>query len=164
MAPERFDLEPALAENARVRADLLAVLARVPEDRRASVAHGTWRAHDVVAHFAGAQGGYAEALEHIARGEPPAITDYGPPGPPHDWDARVVARSAGRGWRQLLTDLDAARVRHEAAARACGARLADDERACFFAVNLARHESGHTDALARWLALEEAPRAPSGDA
>ena len=113
---------------------------------------GEWQLRDIVAHLAGAQAGYAEALEHVARGEAPRIGDYGPPGPPHAWNARVVDRSRGRSWDHLLGDLDAAQARHEAAVRACGAALPGNERAQFFARNVAPHEGGHLRAITQWLA------------
>lgn len=146
------DAEAILAANAQVRSDLLATLARVPESRREELALGEWRLRDVVAHLAGAQDGYAEALEHIARGEQPVIADYGPPGPPHEWNARVVAQASDRAWPQLLEALAAARSRHEVAVRACQGALADNERARFFAANVARHEGQHLDAIRQWLA------------
>ena len=155
------DVDAVLAANAQVRSDLLAALARVLESRREELALGEWRLRDVVAHMAGAHDGYAEALEHIARGEPPLIADFGPPGPPHEWNGRVVARSSDWSWTQLVEALDAARVRHEAAVRGCRGLLAGDERARFFAENVARHEGQHLAAIRRWL---EAPLREQVDA
>jgi hypothetical protein len=154
MTSDDFDVEGALAANARVRAETLAALGRVPTERREAIVAGEWRLRDIVAHLAGAQAGYAEALEHLARGAAPFISDYGPPGPPHVWNSRVVERSRGRSWDELLADLDAAHARHEAAVRACRAALPGDERAQFFARNVAPHEGGHLDAITRWLASE----------
>jgi hypothetical protein len=156
MATDDVDIDDVLAANARVRAETLATLARVPAGRREAIVAGEWRLRDIVAHLAGAQAGYAEALERVARGEAPSIDDYGPPGPPHAWNGRIVDRSRGRSWDQLLADLDAARARHEAAVRACRAALPGDERAQFFARNVAPHEGGHLHAIARWLAGEQA--------
>ncbi|MQA01114.1 MAG: hypothetical protein GEU80_17660 [Dehalococcoidia bacterium] len=158
MATGDFDIERVNAENARVRADTRAMLERVRPERRDEVVDGEWRLRDIVAHLAGAQSGYAEALEHVAAGEPPSIAEYGPPGPPHEWNSRVVARSQGRSWDQLLEDLDAAQTRHEAAVRACGAALGGDERSRFYAQNVVRHESGHLAGIRRWLAGESVAR------
>ncbi len=154
MASGVFDIEVTLAANAGVRAETLAVLHRIPAGRRDAIAVGEWRLRDIVAHLAGAQAGYAEALERVAQGEAPAISDYGPPGPPHAWNGRIVDRSRGRSWDQLLADLDAAHTRHEAAVRACRSVLPQLERAQFFARNVAHHEGGHLDAIRRWLAGE----------
>src|SRR5215207_2172640 len=147
-----FDIEGALAGNAQVRAETLATLERVPAERREAIVAGEWRLRDIVAHLAAAQAGYAEALEHVARGAVPVISDYGPPGPPHEWNARMVERSRGRSWDQLLADLDAAHERHEAAVRACRAALPENERAQFFARNVSPHEGVHLEAIERWLA------------
>jgi hypothetical protein len=56
----------------------------------------------------------------------------------------------------LLGDLDAAQARHEAAVRACRAVLPGDERAQFFARNVAPHEGGHLAVITRWLTGEPA--------
>jgi hypothetical protein len=152
VSTDDFDVDAVLAANARVRAETLATLAQIPGERREANAAGEWQLRDIVAHLAGAQAGYAEALEHMAQGRAPVISDYGPPGPPHTWNARVVERSHGRSWDQLIGDLDAAQARHEAAVRACRAVLPGNERALFFARNVAPHEGGHLDAIRRWLA------------
>src|SRR5262249_61866924 len=93
MASDDFDVEGALAANARVRTETLATLERIPTERREAIVAGEWRLRDIVAPLAGAQAGYAEALEHVAQGGAPTISDYGPPGPPHAWNGRVVERS-----------------------------------------------------------------------
>jgi hypothetical protein len=156
MNTDDFDVEGALAANARIRVETLATLRQVPAERLEVIVTGQWRLRDIVAHLAGAQVGYAEALEHVAQGEAPSISDYGPPGPPHEWNGRVVERSRGRFWDKLLGDLDAAQARHEAAVRACRAALPGNERAQFFARNVAPHEGGHLAAITRWLAGEQA--------
>ena len=156
MATDDFDVDAVLAANARVRAETLATLARIPDERREATVAGEWQLRDIVAHLAGAQAGYAEALEHVAQGEAPVIHDYGAPGPPHAWNAGVVDRSRGRSWDLLLEDLDTAHARHEAAVRDCRAVLPGNERAQFFARNVAPHEGGHLEAIKRWLAAEHA--------
>jgi hypothetical protein len=123
MATDDFDVDAVIAANARVRAETVATLAGVLAERREAIALGEWQLRDIIAHLAGAQAGYAEALEHIAQGEAPVISDYGPPGPPHVWNGRVVELSRGRLWGQLIADLEAAKTRHEAAVRVCWAVL-----------------------------------------
>jgi hypothetical protein len=117
-AGESIDSEAMIAENADARAELMTAIDGLPPDVRHEPCSGDWSVCDVLAHLAGAQAGYAEALEHIAAGEPPVIADYGEPRPPDDWNRRTIAARRDRDWTRLLADLDAARSRHEAAVRA----------------------------------------------
>lgn len=155
MAAEPIDREAIIEANAQTRESLLAAIAGVPEPASDELWVDDWRLSDTIAHLAGAQAGYAEALEHIAKGEPPAIEGW-EPGPPHDWNATVVAARRDRTWGERLADLDTARERHEATVRAVPAATFDAPEAGFphqfstarnsaehYAANVTRHEGAH---------------------
>jgi hypothetical protein len=148
-----FDPDATLEADARVRAELLRAVDGLPEAAREDLWVGQWTLGDIIAHVAGAQAGYAEALEHIADGEPPTIEGW-EPGPPHDWNAATVAARRDHTWEQRLADLDAAQVRYAAAVRAIPAATYAAPEAGFphqfsaarnsaehFASNVSRHES-----------------------
>lgn len=164
-----FDREAVIAENAAVRRELLQAVEGVDAGLLRVPAIAEWSVADVLAHLAGAQAGYAEALECIARGEPPRIADYGPPGPPHEWNGRVVAAARSRSEAELLAALAAAAQRHRAAVRAVAAESYAAPQAGFpnsFSAALnaaqhyadcARHERQHVAALNAWRREGEAP-------
>ncbi|MEE8337633.1 MAG: DinB family protein [Dehalococcoidia bacterium] len=112
-----IDVEATIRENANARAELMAAVEGLPASVRDEPCSGDWSVGDVVAHLAGAQEGYAEALEHVAVGEPPRIEGW-EPGPPDDWNRATVSARREREWQRLVADLDTARLRHAAAVRA----------------------------------------------
>jgi hypothetical protein len=156
------DLDSIIEENTRARAETLEAVEALTEDRRREVWFGDWSALDIVAHLAGAQEGYAEALEHVARGEPPRITGW-EPGPPDDWNRATVEARRGRDWERLIADLGVACERHEAAVRAVPIERYEATQdgfpnefspwpnsAMHYAANAQRHERGHVAAILRW--------------
>jgi uncharacterized damage-inducible protein DinB len=161
-ASEPTDAEAMVAGNADARAELMAAIASLPADVRDEPCSGDWSVGDILAHLAGAQDGYAEALEHIAAGEPPVIADYGEPGPPDDWNRRTIVARRDRDWTRLIADLDAARSRHEAAVRAVPSATYSAAQEGFpgpftqarnvaehYAIS-ARHERGHISDIVAW--------------
>ena len=141
MAAEPIDLGAIIEVNAQARAELMAAIDGIPEDARESVWVGEWRLSDIVAHLAQAQAGYAEALEHMAKGDPPAIESW-EPGPPHDWNNATIAARYDRTWDVRLADLEEAQKRHEAAIRSLPPGPLAPPAPGF--VNSAGHERFHT--------------------
>ena len=89
-----FDVDATIEANARARAELIAAVDGLSVAQRDAVWFGEWSLCDIVAHLVGAQEGYAEWLEHVARGEPPKITGWEEPGPPDAFNRITVeARS-----------------------------------------------------------------------
>ncbi len=157
------DLDAIIQENARARAELMDAVDGLAGEQLREVWHGEWSLLDVVAHIAGAQEGYAEWLEHVARSEEPRITGYGEPGPPHHWNRVTVEARRDRDWERRVADLDVARERHEAAVRAVPLERYDVEEDGYpndftpwpnqlvhFAANVSRHERGHIAAILKW--------------
>ncbi len=157
------DLAAIIDENAQARAEFIEAVDALSDEQHREVWHGEWALLDVVAHIAGAQEGYAEWLEHVARGEEPRIASYGEPGPPHHWNRVTVEARRGRDWERLIADLDVARERHEAAMCAVPIERYEAEedgypndftpwpnQVTHFAANVARHERGHIGAILSW--------------
>ncbi len=155
MPADAFDPGATLEEDARVRGELLRAIEGLPEATRDDVWVGEWTLGDIIAHVAGAQAGYAEALEHIANGEPLTIEGW-EPGPLHDWNAMTVAAERDRTWDERLADPAAAQARHAAAVYAIPATTYTAPEAGFphqfsaakntaehFASNVLHHERAH---------------------
>ena len=162
MTTSRFDLEAVIAENKATRRQLLRAIDELAAHLLHERAIGDWSVADLLAHLAGAQAGYAEALECIARGEPPQIANYGPPGPPDGWNDRVVAAAQGSSDERLRINLSAAEERHVFAIRAVPSASYDASetgfpdqfsRALNHAQHYARsatHELQHVQSLVAW--------------
>lgn len=162
MADALFDSDAVIAKNEAARQELSRALEDIPPDVLRTRAIGEWSVADVLAHLAGAQSGYAEALECIARGEPPRITDYGPAGPPDGWNHRVVAAARERTHEELLERLAAAAERHVRAIRTVPPDIYAAPEPGFpnqfsrapnhaqHYADSARHERQHVQAVAAW--------------
>ena len=114
----KVSVDAIIEEHGSAGVELIEAVGGLSAEERNAVWFGERSLCDIVAHLAGAQEGYAEWLEHVARGEPPKITGWEEPGPPLDFNRITVEARRGREWQLLMADLDVARSRHEAAIRA----------------------------------------------
>lgn len=161
-AADGIDVGATIRENGDARAELKVAIEGLADDVRDDPCSGEWSVGDIIAHLAGAQAGYSEALEHVAVGEPPRIEGW-EPGPPDDWNRATVSARRERDWQRLIADLDTARLQHEAAVRAVPVvtYAAAEEgfphqwsqarnSAEHYAANTARHERIHIRDIVEW--------------
>ncbi len=150
--PEVIDLDVIAEENAQARAALVEAVDALSDEQRREVWFGQWSLHDVIAHIAAWQDGFAHALELMARGERPVI----PGSQGDDFDAFNAASTEARkdhDWEQLMAELSTARERHEAAVRGLSTlppeRLAPGKTAHTL-TDEAEHDREHIDAILEW--------------
>jgi hypothetical protein len=146
-------VEAAIERNARLRAELMQAIDALPAPRRLEVWFGTWSLKDVLAHLATWQDAAALGLEQIARGERPSLPGF--EGDDDAYNAAAVARLEHASWEQLLAMLDAARGRHDAAARGLVGTVAverlEEGRATRRLLDLpATHDEEHVPAILEW--------------
>lgn len=150
--PDVIDLDAIAEQNAQARAELMEAVDALSAEQRREVWFGEWSLHDVIAHIAAWQDGFAHALELLARGERPVI----PGAQGDDFDAFNAASTEARkdlGWEQLMAELSTARQRHEAAVRGLSAlapeRLAPGKTANNLS-DEAEHDREHVGAILAW--------------
>ena len=155
------EVAAVLEENRRARAELIAAIDALPPQRRRERWYGEWSLHEILAHLAAWQDGFAHALERLARGERPQVPGYEPSLPDADdrFNARVVERNAALSWEELLARLRAARERHEVAVAALVDTLPPDRfaegRAARRLASQFNHDREHIPAILDWRRREK---------
>ena len=112
------EVDAVIEANRAARAELLTAVDALSADQRREIWFGTWSLHEVIAHIAAWQDGFAIAIEQMLAGERPVIPGFDASvedGEATDrFNAAVAERSRGKSWETLLGALRAARERHEA--------------------------------------------------
>lgn len=154
----RTQVEAMLEANRAARAELLTALDALTDVQRREVWFGTWSLHELIAHVAAWQDGFAIALEQMLAGERPAIPGFDPGIDDREatdrFNAAVAEGASAKSWATLLSELRAARERHEAVvARVPGVldpeRFAEGRTARRLA-DSANHDREHIDAILEW--------------
>lgn len=154
----RAQVDAVLAANRAARAELLTAFNALTEEQRREVWYGTWSLHELIAHIAAWQDGFALALEQMLAGERPAIPGFDPGiednAATDAFNAAVAVGASAKSWEMLLGELSAARQRHEAVVRRIPGALDPDRfaegRTARRLADSANHDREHIDAILEW--------------
>ena len=154
----RAQVDALLEANRAARAELLTAVDALTAEQRREAWFGAWSLHEVIAHIAAWQDGFAIALERMLAGERPVIPGFDAGGDDGDatdrFNAAAAERAAGQSWESLLSALRAARERHEAAVRRIPGTLPADRfiegRTARRLANAGEHDREHIDAILEW--------------
>lgn len=154
----RAQVDAVIEANRAARAELLSAVDALTAEQRREVWFGTWSLHEVIAHIAAWQVGFAIGFEQILAGERPVIPGFDrtlDDGEATDrFNAAAAAGASGKSWEMLLGELRAARERHEAVvARIPGALDPDrfvEGRTARRLAGSAEHDREHIDAILEW--------------
>ena len=152
------EVDAVIEANQSARADLLAALESLTAEQRREVSFGDWSLHELVAHIAAWQDGFAIGLEQMLAGERPAIPGFdasAEDGEATDaFNASAVEGASAKSCEALLSALRAARERHEAAIRRIPSALPADRftvgRTARRLANAGEHDREHIDAILEW--------------
>ena len=145
-----------LDDNARTRAEFLAAIAGLSDERRRECWSGEWSLHDILAHVIAWQDGFAHGLEQAVRGERPQVPGFDPTLEDGTDRFNAAAADAARGlsWDALMERLDDARARQEAAVRSVvGALTADrfeEGRSAHRLASSANNDREHIPQIIEW--------------
>lgn len=154
----RAQVEAVLDANRAARAELLTAFDALTAEQRREVWFGTWSLHELVAHIAAWQDGFALALEQMLRGERPAIPGFDSGVDDAEatdrFNAVAAEGASARPWEMLLAELRAARERHETVVARIPSvldpeRFAEGRTARRLA-DSANHDREHIDAILEW--------------
>lgn len=154
------EVEAVLERNRAARAELMTALDALTDAQRHEVWFGTWSLHEVVAHIAAWQDGFATGLEQMLGGQRPAIPGYDSSLEDDEatdrFNAAAAAGASGKSWETLMAGLRAARERHEAVVnRIPGtldpARFVPGRTTHNFA-SAGNHNREHIEAILEWRA------------
>lgn len=154
----RAQVDALLEANRATRAELLTAVDALTAEQRREVWFGTWSLHEVIAHIAAWQDGFAIALERMLAGERPVIPGFDASGDDGDatdrFNASAAERSQGQSWESLLGALRAAREHHEAVVDRLPGTLDPDRftegRTARRLADAANHDREHIDAILEW--------------
>ncbi|MFA7249650.1 MAG: DinB family protein [Dehalococcoidia bacterium] len=154
------DVERAVAalleDNARARAELIEAIAGLSEQERRERWADGWSLYEIVAHIAAWQDGFAAALECAVRGERPQVPgfDSSLADATDRYNAIVAAAVTDVSWEDLLSRLETARARHEAAVRSVPAAIPadrfEDGRSARRLASSANHDREHIPEILAW--------------
>jgi hypothetical protein len=154
----RARVDAVLEANRAARAELLTALDTLTAEQRREVWYDAWSLHELVAHIAAWQDGFAIALEQMLAGERPAIPGFDSGVDDAEatdrFNAAAAEGASAKSWEMLLAELQAARERHEAVvARIPGAldteRFAEG-RAARRLADAGNHDREHIEAIIEW--------------
>ncbi len=154
----RAQVDAVLEGNRAARAELLSAVDSLSAEQRHEVWFGTWSLHEIMAHVAAWQDGFAIALEQMLAGERPVIPGFDPSLEDNtatdQFNAAASEGASETSWEVLMGALRAARERHEAVVNRIPGTL-DVER--FAAGRTARrladagnHDREHIEAILEW--------------
>ncbi|TAK81115.1 MAG: DinB family protein [Dehalococcoidia bacterium] len=154
----RAQVEAVLEANRAARAELLTVLDALTDEQHREVWFGTWSLHELIAHIAAWQDGFALAVEQMLRGERPAIPGFDSAVDDSEatdrFNATVAEGASAKSWETLLSELRSARERHEAVVRRIPGVLDPDRfvegRTARRLADSANHDREHIDAILEW--------------
>lgn len=154
----RAEVDALLEANRAARAELLAAMDALTAEQRREPWFGTWSLHEIVAHVAAWQDGFALGLEQILTGEQPVIPGFDrtlDDGEAIDrFNAAAVGGASEKSWEVLMRELRAARERHEAVMARIPGTLAPDRfaegRAARNLADAGEHDREHIDAILEW--------------
>lgn len=154
----RAQVDAVLEANRATRAELLGAVDALTTEQRREVWFGTWSLHEVIAHIAAWQDGFAIALEQMLAGERPVIPGFDSSivdGDATDrFNAAAAERGQGQSWEELLSALRVARERHEAVLNRLPDALDADRftegRTVRRLADAASHDREHIDAILEW--------------
>ena len=154
----RVQVDAVLEANRVTRAELLGAVDALATEQRREVWFGTWSLHEIVAHIAAWQDGFAIALEQMLAGERPVIPGFDPSIEDGDatdrFNAAAAERSLGQSWEALLGALRVARERHEAVLNRLPDTLDADRftegRTARRLADAGNHDREHIDAILEW--------------
>ncbi|TAJ16388.1 MAG: DinB family protein [Dehalococcoidia bacterium] len=152
------EVEAVIEANQAARAELLTAVDALTAGQRREVWFGTWSLHEILAHIAAWQDGFAIGLEQMLAGERPSIPGFdtnAEDGEATDrFNAVAASGASDKSWETLLGALRAARERHEAAVRRIPGTLAADRfiegRTARRLANAGEHDREHIDAILEW--------------
>lgn len=152
------EVEAVIEANQAARAELLTAVDALTSDQRCEVWFGTWSLHEILAHVAAWQDGFAVGLEQMLAGDRPSIPGFdssAEDGEATDrFNAAAAAGASEKSWENLLGALRAARERHEAAVRRIPGTLPADRfiegRTARRLANAGEHDREHIDAILEW--------------
>ena len=145
-----------LEDNARTRAEFLAAIAGLPDDRRRERWFGEWSLYDILAHVIAWQDGFAHGLEQAVRGERPQVPGFDPTleDGTDRFNAAAAEAAQGFSWDELMARLAAARARQEAAVRSVVGAVAADRfeegRSARRLASCANHDREHLPQIIEW--------------
>ncbi len=144
--------------NTEARAAFAEALAGLSDAERRVRWFDGWSLHEIVAHIAAWEDGFAEALELAVRGERPQVPgfDSSLEDATDSFNADVVAALAGVSWDGLLIRLDLGASRHDAAVRSVVGALTPDRfeegRSARRLATVAGHYNEHLPHIVEWRA------------
>lgn len=152
------EVDRVLEANRAARADLLAAIDALTAEQRREVWFGTWSLHEIMAHVAAWQDGFALGIEQMLAGERPTIPGYDSSlddGEATDrFNAAAAEGASARPWEALLAALRIARERHEAAVGRIPGALAPDRfvpgRTAHNFASAGNHDREHIEAILEW--------------
>lgn len=154
----RAQVDAVLEANRAARAELLAAMDALTAEQRREVWFGTWSLHEIVAHIAAWQEGYAIGLEQIRAGGRPEIPGFDRTIDDAEatdrFNAAAAERARGESWETLMGSLRAAREHHEQAVEALSDSLDPERftpgRAARRLAEAANHDREHIHAILEW--------------
>lgn len=152
------EVEAVIEANQAARAELLTAVDALTADQRREVWFGTWSLHEILAHVAAWQDGFAIGLEQMLAGERPSIPGFDSSvedGVATDrFNATAAEGASAKSWETLLGALRVARERHEAAVRRIPGTLPADRftegRTARRLADAGEHDREHIDAILEW--------------
>jgi len=154
----RAQVDTLLEANRAARAELLAALDALTAEQRREPWFGTWSLHEIVAHIAAWQVGFAIGLEQILAGERPVIPGFDRTLDDEEatdrFNAAAAAGASEKSWEVLMRELRAARERHEAVVDRIPGTLDPDRfaegRTARNLADAGEHDREHIDAILEW--------------
>ena len=152
------EVEAVIEASQAARAELLTAVDALTADQRREVWFGTWSLHEILAHVAAWQDGFAIGIEQMLAGGRPSIPGFDSGAEDGEATDRFNAAAAegalSRSWESLLGALRVARERHEAAVRRIPGTLPADRfiegRTARRLANAGEHDREHLEAILEW--------------
>ncbi len=151
-------VDTLLEANRAARAGLLAGMDALTAEQRREAWFGTWSLHEIVAHIAVWQDGFALGLEQILAGERPVIPGFDrildDSEATDRFNVTAAAGASEKSWEVLMRDLRAARARHVAVMARIPATLDPDRfaegRTARNLADAGEHDREHIGAILEW--------------